>query len=176
MNAAPNDVIQKVVKPHMTALMIVESITDDAVMAYIPMAPERYRVLHDHYSVIGQAAVVNPMAMPEPPPTPIPAPRNGVTEPTIRVRQLSTMTRVPGRPFEQFRKIQVNPDIVPDGAPIRADRPRPDAPVTPSLAEAPEPTPPVAEPIHDLRTEVPIGSFAVTLRQEHKRKRKLLAE
>lgn len=170
-DAAPNDVIQKVVKPHMTALMIVESVTDDAVMAYIPMAPERYRVLHDHYGVIGQAAVVNPVAIHETPPAPIAAPRNGAPAPAAQARQRSTLVRVPGRPFDQFRKIQVNPDIVPNGAPIRSDRP---TPVTPSLAEVPPPPP--SEPIPEPMAEVPLGPIAVTLPSEPKRKRKLLTE
>lgn len=177
-DAAPNDVIQKVVKPHVTALMIVESVTDDAVMAYIPMAPERYRVKHDDYAVIGQAAVINPAAIQETPPAPIPAPRNGTPARADHApRPRSTSVRIPGRPFEQFRKIQVNPDIVPDGAPVRPDRPKPDAPVTPSLAEAPfvAPThePPIAEP-----PPAPVGKeppVAVpTLPQEPKRKRKVL--
>lgn len=176
-DAAPNDVIQKVVKPHMTVLMIVESVTDDAVIAYIPMAPERYRVKHDDYAVIGQAAVVNPMAAQETPPTPVAAPRNGAAAPVAQARPRSTAVRVPGRPFEQFRKIQVNPDIVPDGAPIRADRPRPDAPVTPSLAEAPAmaEVPPNFIP-ENLDVIAPPPTIPRALPQEPKRKRKLLAE
>lgn len=179
-NAIPNDVIQKVVKPHMTALMIVESVTDDAVMAYIPMSPERYRVKHDDYAVIGQAAVINPAAIQETPPAPLPEPRNGTparADQTPRPR--STSVRIPGRPFEQFRKIQVNPDIVPDGAPVRPDRPKPDAPVTPSLADMAAPSGNVPFPlVASEPPPAPVGKeppVAVpTVPQEPKRKRKVL--
>lgn len=140
MSAAIYDVVQRTAKPNLGLLAVVETVDDKAVIAFVPMAPERYRIAHDDYAVIGPAAVINPMAagtvaeVPLPPkPTPAAsAKRNGqaiaqparAEDPPFDGELPPPLPPPPQRrqPFGRFMKPFVNPDIIPD-APIREDRP-----------------------------------------------------
>jgi hypothetical protein len=162
MNATPTDVIQRTTKPNLGLLAIVETVDDKAVIAYVPLAPERYRIAHDDYAVIGQAAVMNPVAVVATPEKPVVAPkRNGPVPREVDIASVEPSDLPPpippppqGRrqPFGRFIRPGFNPDILPDGdgSPIadeRAEQPARAAIEAPPAPPLPQPSvPPPTKP------------------------------
>jgi len=158
MNASPTDVIQRTTNSNLGLLAIVETVDDKGIIAYVPLAPERYRIAHDDYAIIGPAAVMNPIAVVATPEKPVAAPKRNGPVPrasdivTVDAGDLPPPLPPPpqGRrqPFGRFVRPGFNPDILPDGdgAPIadeRAERP----PLPLRAGAGPEPPPaPVATP------------------------------